>query len=77
MLTGYGYVMCISIHCCIVCLLISAWAFTLSVLFVLGNAKASKMWNGNSRVHVFFVPICQNNRNNILKLKYKYYGKSS
>ena len=31
--------------------------FALSVLIMIGNAKASKMWNDNCRVHVFFMPI--------------------
>ena len=31
--------------------------FALSVLLILGNAKASGMWNDNCRVHVFFMPI--------------------
>ena len=29
--------------------------FALSVLLILGNAKASEMWNDNCRVHVFFM----------------------
>ena len=31
--------------------------FALSVLLILGNAKASEMWNDNCRVHVFFMPF--------------------
>ena len=56
MLTGYGYVMCISIHCCIVCLLISAWALRCCSNY--GWAMRRPLKCGTATVEsTFFLPI--------------------
>ena len=77
MLTGYGYVMCIFILRCIVCLLISAWA--LRCLFYIRWAMRRPLKCGTTTVESTFF-LCEFVRIiqiTYLTLKYKYYGKSS